>query len=154
MPAAVSDQIGQGGAHRLQFAQLAFDVVQPALRQHAHLGAVRVPVIAQMQQFVDFLQTEPEVLGAADEAQACDVARIVITVAGGTPLRRRQQALAFVIAHGVDGDPGLAGELSDLHDLDPLKRDLRVCTPDSRPESRLAAWFSEPWRRGFPTVSM
>ena len=115
MPGALADQVRQRGAHCLEFAQLAFDVGQSLLRQRTHLAAIGIGLTTQAQQVVDVLQAEAQFLRPPDEAQSRDVRLPVLPIPGRTPLRWRQQALALVIAHGVDGDAGLRGELSDLH---------------------------------------
>ena len=115
MAGALADKRRQGRAHGIEFAHPAFDVGQPMLGEGAHFGAVCIGAAAEAQQVLDFLQTEAERLGPADEAQPRDVVLPVLAIAGCTPFRWRQQALALVIADGIDGDAGLRGELSDLN---------------------------------------
>src|SRR3546814_2811262 len=66
-------------------------------------------------QFTYFLKSESEGLGATDEVEAGDVVLRVLAVATGAARRLRDQALALVVADGVDGHAGLARELADVH---------------------------------------
>ena len=90
------------------------------------LGTIGRRIGIQPQQLAGFLQGESECLAAAHETQLLQLVVAVIAIAGRTPRRRRQQALAFVVADGIDRDAGLAGEMSDAHRkaLDSVEEEL------------------------------
>jgi non-ribosomal peptide synthetase component F len=71
--------------------------------------------VTERQQFADFFQAEAQRLGAADEAQPAQVLLAEDAVTPGRACRRRQQLLAFVVAHRIDRHAGLAGQLSNVH---------------------------------------
>ena len=110
-----------------QFAQLFFQHAQLAnamghvanvlIQQRVHFATVFTRRVFEMQQDPDFIQRHVQTSAMADEAQALRVRGFVDAVVAFGARRFGQQALALVVANGVDGYAGGAGEGSDFHAL-------------------------------------
>ena len=92
-------------------------------------GARSVIDRVEAKQFADFLEREPGGLCGADEPQT---AHIFVAIAPDTLVPRRlgQQPSPLVIAHGLDPDAALCGELADrqcFHALTPYYGTAPIC---------------------------
>src|SRR5688500_10949842 len=115
MPWAGLHKGPQSVADAGEFRQPGLDIGKLVLRGRFQAAHVVLPAAGQLEQLAYLLQGETQGLGAADEAQPADLGGLVAAIARRAPRRGRKQALAFVVAHGVDGDTGLLREFTDLH---------------------------------------
>lgn len=110
VPGAGIDQHTQPVADAAEFGQLLLDVGELLAGGRLETAHVVVATRGQFEQVADFDQGEAQRLGAAQETQTLDIALVVGAVARGLAFGRRQNAVAFVVAHGVDGNAGAFGQ--------------------------------------------
>src|SRR4051812_44187876 len=101
--------------HRLQFGDLLVDFFHAALGDGADARAIAALVVAQLQQFFDFLEREAEILGALDETDHADRVVRKFAVARLAPRRLWQQPAALVVSERLHVDAGLFCGGSDTH---------------------------------------
>lgn len=100
------DELLEAALDALQFANALFDFRQTRFGALLDAFDPAFAVDRKLEQFAYFGQCKAQFLGASNEAQAFDDARLVIAIARSASHGLGQQALAFVIANGVDADPG------------------------------------------------
>lgn len=108
---ASTDQFVECALQGGEVANLACEQLPVALGKRAGRGAGVRPV--EGQQGRDFVEREPERLGALDEAHAPDSIGGITPLAAEGPGRLGQQAAALVVPDGLDIDAGGLGEPAD-----------------------------------------
>jgi hypothetical protein len=90
----------QLGPDRLQLGHLGVDLSHAGAQQRLAVAAGTQALVADGQQLPNLAQAQADPLSALDEPQPRNRVLVVLAVAGGGPLRRWQQALGVVVAHG------------------------------------------------------
>ena len=115
---AVAARVHQGlqrALHPIELVDLLIDLADLFVRDRANAAAVAPGLAAQLQQFLHFVEREPQVLGALDEANDPHGLVGELAVAGGAARRLREQPAAFVVAQRLDVHPRLFRRFTDPH---------------------------------------
>jgi hypothetical protein len=80
--------------------------------------ARRLAVVPKRNYLSHFSKAQTDGLTRPDESKAIEHLGAVVTIAGGGAWRGGQQADALVVAQRLARHPGLAGQLTDPHDID------------------------------------
>ena len=91
------------------------EVLQVALEQVNDVVASALSLIAELEDGADLCEAETTGLSVADEEEPFNRIRLVDAVAVVRPFGRGYEPDGFVIANRLGGNPGLAGEFSDVH---------------------------------------
>ena len=99
----------------LEGVDVAVEIVEMNLEELRHVLTGWRSLLAQLQDGADFREGETCRLGVANEAEPFDDVRTVRAVPVRSAFGFRQDTDVFVVADGLGGHTGLAGEFSDLH---------------------------------------
>ena len=108
-------QFAQLFLQRAQLANAVGHVADMLIEQRVHFGAVFTGRVFEMQQDANLVERHVESAAMADKAQALHVDRFIDAVVAFAARGFGQQALALVVANGVDGHTSLGGLSTDFH---------------------------------------
>ena len=115
--AASLPQLLQLLLQRTQFLDAPGHMADVFVEQRIDVRTLRRRRILEAQQRAHLVERHVEAAAVADELQPLEVRRLVDAEIALRARRRRQQALALVVADGLDRRGRGRGEIADLHGL-------------------------------------